>query len=410
VAKPDGPSKASTEKPKNDGSAPPPAKGSESAGANETKSDGQPGQEKPKQQNPGKQADGTQNPGNKTEPGMNKTGSETKQDKQGASDAQKAREALEKLQKDLRSSDAKTRADAEKKLEEIRKLAQDPEVRKAAEAMHAAAEKKQKEGSEGSDRGKGQESQSSDKKAGTEKGDKGEGGAKDKSADQGKTNDKPGGANENKGQGDPAKGEGGAKDKASDQGKANDKPGGTNENKGQGDPASSGDQGAKQPATGDARSKAPSKPGDAAAPKNGQVTDGQGNRPDAPASPPEPPDNKQFGKQAGDLVLDKIKKNVTDDVLKEAKMTPDEYKKFLEAYENMRKKDRLKSADKENLPAPNKGGAAQLNRGLHKVDTIADPKISAERGGPALAPLEFRDAQSKFSRRLAEMGANPEKK
>ena len=74
---------------------------------------------------------------------------------------------------------------------------------------------------------------------------------------------------------------------------------------------------------------------------------------------------------------------MNDDVLKEAKMTPEEYQQFLKAYKNMLDKDRLKHAEKENLPGPSKGGAAQPNRDLRKVETMADPKISAELRRPA---------------------------
>ena len=371
---PNAPSKPSGAKDKSDAAPPAGSKDKDPASAKVANQAGaQPKVDKSAQQNQGKQPDGAKN----SEPGANKTGQENKQDQTVKPDPQKAREALEKLQKDLQSPDAKTRADAEKKLEEIRKLAQDPEVRKAAEAMKAAADKEQQGNKAGDSTRKG-DGQSSDHKPGDPKNDKGQ---------------EPG------------------KDKSSDQGKSGDSQSGAKEKQGSGDTTGSAGQGATPAGTEGPRSKDKGKEGDAAPPQGqGRPVDGEGNRPAPPSTPPEPPDGKKFRDLAGDLLLDKVKKSVNDDVLKEANMSPAEYEQFLKAYQNMLKSEQAKVGENEKLPAPNKGGAAQPNRGLHKVETNADAKISAESSGPALAPAEFRDAYSKFSRRLSEMGTKGDKK
>ena len=371
---PKGPGKPSDAKDKNDGTPPATSKEKDPAGATEAHQPGaQANPDKSAQQNQGKQPEGA----NKGEPGTEKTGLGNKQDQTVKPDPQKAREALEKLQKDLQSPDGKTRADAEKKLEEIRKLAQDPEVRKAAEAMKAAADKAQ-QGSKAGDSPKKGDGQSSERQPGDPKTDKGQEPGKDKSADQGKPGDSQNGSKE--------------------------KQGGS-------DTTGSAGQGATPAGTEAPRSKDKGKEGDAAPPQGqGRPVDGEGQRPSPPSTPPEPPDGKKFRDLAGDLVLDKVKKHVTDDVLKEANMSRAEFEQFTKAYENMLKTEQAKVGENEKLPAPNKGGAAQPNRGLHKVETSADAKISAERSGPALAPAEFRDAYNKFSRRLSEMGTKGDKK
>ena len=104
-----------------------------------------------------------------------------------------------------------------------------------------------------------------------------------------------------------------------------------------------------------------------------------------------------------------MKKNVNDDVLKNANMSREEYDRFLKAYEQMLKNDRLKPA-KETLPAPFKGSAPEANRGIRQVDAVADPKFSAERGGPAVPPPGFQDAYSKFTRGMAGIKGSSDKK
>lgn len=374
--KPEGAGEASSDK-KTDQSQPNPAKESDPARGNDANTEKKsPGQEKTGQQKPDKSTDGSKEPGKNPEPGANKSGEGNKQDKPVTPDVKQAREALDKLQKDLQSSDAKTRAEAEKKLEEIRKLAQDPDVRKAAEAMKSAAEKEKQQGKPGDQSPQGQDSQSTDSKQGTSKDEKG--GSQEKPASQGKTGDQSGSGNENKSQGDPQTPEG---------------------------------QNPLQPGSDAAKSKGPGKPGDANQPPHkGGLADGQGDRPDPPPAAPDTPDSKRFRNMANDLTLDKLKKNVNNDVLKEAKMTPEEYQQFLKAYENMIKNDRGQGGEKEKLPAPMRGGAAQPNRGLFQVESVANPKLSAESSGPALAPPEFRDAYNKFSRGLSALPAKGDKK
>jgi hypothetical protein len=321
-----------------------------------------------------KSSDGRKEQGKDPEQGGEKNGQQSTQDKTVKPDAKQAREALEKLQKDLQSSDPKTRQEAEKKLEEIRKLAQDPEVRKAAEAMQKAAEKEKQGNKSGDQTSKDQNSRSANGQSGKSKDEKA--GTQEKPSSQGKPGDS----------------------------RADEK----NEHDKQKSPEG---QNPQQTGNGAGANKEPGKRGDREqAPNNGALKNGEGNRPDPPPGDRDTTDSKRFQKLAGDLTLEKLKKNVNDDVLKEAKMSKEEYDQFLKAYKNMLENERKNVAEKEKLPAPMRGGAAQPNRGLRQIEAIADPKFSAERSGPALAPSEFRDAYNKFSKGLAELPGKGDRK
>jgi hypothetical protein len=340
--------------------------------------------------------------GNKGEAGGEKTGQESQRDQTVKPDERKAREALEQLRKDLQSSDPGTREAAQKKVEEIRKLAQDPAVRKAAEDMKSAMDKEKQGAGQGNEREKGNDSKNNSQPK--EKQGAGKGNESDKGSEPKAGGERPGESQRN--------GQVRSQQKPGEQGKPGDTPSGNREGQKQTSPQGQDAKGTKQANSATDPSKGPGKVGEARPPEPGQgkAAEGEGNRPDSPPGAGEPVDDKNYRKQAGELILDKVKKNVTDDVLKKANLTPEEYKKFVDAYERMLKEDRRRAANKENLPAPFQGGAPQPNRGIRKVDALNDPKFKAEQSGPASAPSEFRDAYSKFTKGLAEIGTNPPKK
>ena len=353
---------------KNDGSGANESKDKNASKTGEQKESGQQG--KP---NEGKQ-DGA---GNKGDSQGEKTGQESQRDQAVKPNERQAKEALEQLRKDLQSSDAATREAAQKKLETLRKLAQDPAVRKAAEEMKAAQEKEKQGAGKGNEPEKGTESKAGSQQAG-----------------------------EPQKQGQP-----GSNQKQGEQGKPGNTQNGTSEGQKQTSPDGKGAEGAKQPSAGNNPSKGPGQIGEAQPPPGqGKAAEGQGNRPDSPPGQGEPVDSKSYRNQAGDLILDKVKKNVTDNVLKEAGLTQAEYEQFMKAYEKMLKEDRQRAADQEKLPAPFQGGVQQPNRGVRKVDAVTDPKFRAEQSGPASAPTEFGDAYKKFTRGMAEIGAKSDKK
>ncbi len=375
--------------------------GGSKAGADEKKT---PTEKQGQSGRPDKANDGKPNEDSKKGEGGagEKTGQESSRDQTVKPDERKAREALEQLRKDLQSSDQGTREAAQKKLEEIRKLAQDPAVRKAAEDMKSAMDKEKQGTGKGNETEKGggsKENAQPKEKQGTGKGNE------PQKATEPKAGDKQPGQSQKDGQA-------GSQQNQADKGKPGDTQNGNSEGQKQTSPKGEGAEGAKQPSSGNNPSKGPGKVGEAQPPEAGQgkAAEGEGNRPDPPPGAGEPVDDKNYRKQAGELILDKVKKNVTDDVLKKVNMTPEEYKKFVEAYERMLKEDRTRAADKENLPAPFRGSTQQPNRGMRKVDAVTDPKFKAEQSGPASAPSEFRDAYSKFTKGLAEIGTSPPKK
>jgi hypothetical protein len=117
----------------------------------------------------------------------------------------------------------------------------------------------------------------------------------------------------------------------------------------------------------------------------------------------------QNTKRAGDLQLEDLKK-VDKRVLEKAKMSEAEYQKFLKAYQEMRKRTASEPRGREDLAAPQRGGSLP-SQGVRQVDGgAAERPGHLSRSGTALPPLEFREAQNEFTRKLSELTRSPEPK
>ena len=308
---------------------------------------------------------------------------------------------MDKLREDLRSADPQTREKAERELDELSKKAQDPATRKAAEQM--------KQEQEANNEPRAKQGDKSNEKSGTQK-DSGKQGEKDgPEGTQGAP--KGQGTKPSENQTDPKKGNDG-KDAGKPEGNSKQTPGqpgskpAGSENPTEptkGDPQQSEANNNQRSSTGKPTGNAPPK-------NNGELVEGKANRPDVPQTPAEKLAAEAGKHKAGDLVLDDLKKKVTDDILKKANMTREEYEKFLKAYEAMLKSKQPAGGKPDDVIAPQKGWTTEPNRGVHKVDTGVKADSNALRTGSALPPPEFRDAYIEFSKRLSDMEQKREKK
>ena len=118
--------------------------------------------------------------------------------------------------------------------------------------------------------------------------------------------------------------------------------------------------------------------------------------------------NKDFQKKAGDMTLPK---KIDKDTLKQLNMTDEDYQNFRKAYEEMLKRKAATPEEKEKLVDPMKGNRTMPNQAPRLV-TPSEKKVTdkLDKGGPGVAPRQFRDQFNKFSRNIGEMGQNSEKK
>lgn len=357
--------------------------------------------------------------GQSEKPARDAGNTEPPPDAKTRSDDKSTREAVEQLQKDLNSADPRTREEAQQKLEQLRKQAQDPVARRALEKMKEAADKAGDKQRSGDDKESGQGS----KKSAGEKAN----GTEPKPGDQGKGEDtKKPASTENADDKRPEKGDPGAKDGGKDpskekSGKAQEKGNGRDLAGNKGDPSQQ-DQGqaGNQPGSSNPRKGQPGKPDPAAkdAPKgpgapgstsNENPTPGQGTGQTNP-QPEEKVDATTGQRRAGDLILDDLKKKVNDDILKKVNMTPEEYKKFLQAYEAMLKRKQSRPARPDDVVPPQQGGMGLPNRGVRQVESGAKQDTNAQRLGQSLPPAELRDAEYEFKKRINELRRDGDKK
>lgn len=327
---------------------------------------------------------------------------QSKPNSQGAKDGgEKSKDEVSALSEALKGRDEKGRAEARKKLEQLRDNAKDPAVRQAAaDALDRA----------GQDSTERSAQKSNETKAG----------------DKGRTEEQAPGKNgqnspvrENKQAGSQKPGEQkrtedgtGPRDASNDQRRNPDHPNTPSDSR---------------PESGDRRSPSPAdaskKPGRNEASGNRSGNDPTAQPPDpkdsldnrptqeqAPMEPPTPP-NAAYQKQAGEMQLEDIKKKINKDVLKQLNMTEEEFQKFVKAYQQMLERRQPPGTDKENLTSPQRGNRALPNQKVRMVDPREQTKDgSLQRLGPALAPPEFRKAYQEFSRQISELEQTKEKK
>lgn len=180
--------------------------------------------------------------------------------------------------------------------------------------------------------------------------------------------------------------------KPGDQGGAKADPSGQAGDKGRPDPQGQpGDNMPKpgdKPATGEPNNKQAGD-GDPTGQRGGDVK----SRPtgETPAAP-----NQDFLNKSGDLQLEDFRKKVDRKLLDRLKMTDEEYREFLKAYEAMLKRQQAeKAGGDDKVRGAGAGGTA--NRGAKKVEAGPKSGPDTQRGGRGQAPPEYRDQYRDFS-------------
>ncbi len=361
-------------------------------------------EKKPGQQGNGNQQPGAENKSNQKGSDGQPRGAEKKPGASKGSDGSKngndRKPSIDELINALKNGNAKVRQDAAKKLEDAKERVTDPALKKAIED----ALKESKEGKSGGEKagqsGQKSESNKSQNQSPSEQGN----GPKAKRPDQ---NAKPDGSEGKTGQpdgkgdkGEQKNGQAGKTGQPNGQGKQD---GGT---KGEGN---KGDQGQSAGAPQGQSGEKPGNPG--STPGGGGA---RGNRRSPAANSPDPgvksEANPLYQQKAGELQLENFRKKVTKDVLKKANMTEEEYRKFLQAYEEMLKRKQADPTAKDNKLANPKSRGGNLNSiGARRVEPKGkDDKV--QRNGLALPPPEYRDAYKEFTEKLSDLERSGDKK
>src|SRR5262249_53360797 len=143
-------------------------------------------------------------------------------------------------------------------------------------------------------------------------------------------------------------------------------------------------------------------------------TAGFGNKGLASSTPEADPGaaaDPRYQKKASTLQLEEFKRRVNKDVLKELKWTEDDYQKFLKDYADMLQREASSPAAPENLVAPQRGGGTLPDQPVRQVNPSGQNNTgNLERGSNSLPPPEFREAQRRFTQRLAELKREREQK
>lgn len=312
---------------------------------------------------------------------------------------------VEGLAKKLESSDPKTRAEAAKKLEDLKRNASDPQTRQAAaDALQKAGRDAE---AKGQNAGQEKAGESGDKKGESSSG-------SEKPNASGKKNDAGDGAGKqprpkNEGDNHPA----GKPQDGPEGGEPGGKSGQTGDKN---DPGAEGDNG-KQPEPGRSgkpgERSGPNSPtagkdakGSRAAPGN-RPGDSAGERMDAPPAqgphvepPPVNPPDPTDARRAGQLQLERFKKN-KDVALKKLNWTEEEYRQFLKAYGQMLKRENQAPQAAEKLADPKRGGGTLKNIGPHRAEGTGNGEDTPYRG-MALPPARYRSGFKEFTERINE--------
>lgn len=108
--------------------------------------------------------------------------------------------------------------------------------------------------------------------------------------------------------------------------------------------------------------------------------------------------------RASAMQLDDFKKRVNKDVLKDAKMSDEDYRRFLKAYEDMLKRQKDRSARAENVPESQPVGRLPSIAGGNSRTGEIKPGDDLGSEGRALPPPQYRDPYREFTKQMARPG------
>ena len=259
--------------------------------------------------------------------------------------------------RDLKSQDRQMQREAKRELKDIQDKARDPQAREAAKKALEEAKKDAQPGQDKPDPGSGGPGEKGEKKP--------EDGAREKSAGEAKGGEPPNDPTDpgGKASGKPRKPDAGKPEEGEGPGKGKAPADRSGENPGE------GKEGTRR---GDGRS------GDAR----------------TPPKPEKPEDHR-----ASMLQLEEFRKKVDRDILKDMKMSPEQFERFLRDYEELAKRPPKAAAGGPDAiappqrggPLPSMGGGPRQGKG--KTDDVRSQ-------GRPLPPPGYRDSYDDFVRRL----------
>jgi hypothetical protein len=263
---------------------------------------------------------------------------------------------VEELARGLQDANRRTRDEAKRDLEEIEKKASDPKSREAAKE---ALENERKANQPGHDKPGGG--------PGQEKGEKKEGpGGKGKGEARGGDQKDPGEKGTSKGAGSAKKADGEGTEK---EGQAPGK--GKDRGDGKGETPGAGMKEERSPGAGD---------GGTSDPTNGR--------------------EKPEAHRASVMQLEEFRKKVDKDVLKDMKMSKEDFEKFLKDYAELVKRKQKAEAETPEVVAPPKPGGTLPTIAGGPRKTTGDKPGDLKNDGRAEPPPEYRERNQDFVRRL----------
>ncbi len=160
-------------------------------------------------------------------------------------------------------------------------------------------------------------------------------------------------------------------------------------------------EGQKQDGPGQAKGKGTRPAGNQ--PGEGAPGDRQPGDPDArpPNQGPPVERSRPLPSRASVEQLERFKNKVDKDVLKDLKMSEEDYRRFLQAYEEMLKRQQAEKPDAEEGAVPGAPGSLPSTGSRRVRPDGAKPGTDVGAGGRALPPPPYRDAYRKFTEKIA---------
>jgi hypothetical protein len=300
-------------------------------------------------------------------------------------------EDVERLVRKMKSGDEQDQKEAGEQLERIARQARDPQAREAAERELEKLEREQtrQQLARGKQPPKPSNPSDPEQKSGAPCSQcKGGGkGSSSSSAGQGKSSGKPG-----TGRQEPGQGQGQGKGKGAGQ-RPGEQPGAN--------PTQPPQEGG-EPGTAVAKGLGRSAGGDIPGTGGVRGERGPGERRTVPGAPtperPFPPE----AHRATQLQLERFKDKVDKDILKDARMSPEEYARFLASLKQRAQMQEAEARAQESLPGAKFGGPLPSSRGRSPGARSEGAPEDVIGSGRALPPPGYRDAYREFLRKVAE--------
>src|SRR5207237_10765904 len=120
--------------------------------------------------------------------------------------------------------------------------------------------------------------------------------------------------------------------------------------------------------------------------------------------------NPAFQKKAGSLQLEDYKKKITKEMLDKAKISDQEYKDFLKAYDEKLKREAAEKTTPDKLPDARRTGGNRSNQKSHQLQSTDKKEDKLQHAGKAEPPPGFGQAYKEFTEETAKSRTSSEKK